>query len=234
MALYFASDVHLRLDRPERGRRFAGFVDRLGADDRLVIVGDLADFWFASRQSRGDIRGCEGLRSLADFRERGGDLVLLPGNHDTWLGPFYERTLGVPFRAGAIDLDEGGLRIHATHGHLIGARPPWKGVMESRAFLRAFAALPSFVARGLETSLDASNDAGREAIDRKYVALFREHAAGLAPVADLVIFGHVHTPQDLAESPPRLIVLGGWHHRSSYARVEGGRAELVEVRDEDD
>ena len=47
LAAYFASDVHLRLDRPERGRRFARFVGGLEPGvDTLTIVGDLCDFWY--------------------------------------------------------------------------------------------------------------------------------------------------------------------------------------------
>ncbi len=57
------------------------------------MVGDLCDFWFASRQRRGLELACDGLRSLADYVRKGGDLWVLPGNHDNWLGPYYESAL---------------------------------------------------------------------------------------------------------------------------------------------
>ena len=69
---YFLSDVHLRLDQPDRGRRLALLVDRLRAGDSLTIVGDLCDFWYAARQFDADPMACAGLRSLASFRDRGG------------------------------------------------------------------------------------------------------------------------------------------------------------------
>ena len=72
MTLYLASDVHLRLDRPERGRRFARWVRSLEPDASLLILGDLADFWLGTRCSEAERLGCDGLRVLADFVRRGG------------------------------------------------------------------------------------------------------------------------------------------------------------------
>ncbi len=151
---YFLSDVHLRLDRPDRGARLASVVDRLAASDRLTVVGDLCDFWYAARQHRADPMRCDGLRSLARFRDRGGSIVALGGNHDAWLGPFYERTFGARFVADSIDLDLGGLRVHVAHGHRVGARTSWKALLESRAFLAGFRAAPSPLADALGSLLD--------------------------------------------------------------------------------
>ncbi len=57
VADYILSDVHLRYDRPDRGERLARVVSEMGRIDRLVIVGDLCDFWLASRQQHLDIPG---------------------------------------------------------------------------------------------------------------------------------------------------------------------------------
>ena len=51
MPHYFASDVHLRIDRPDRDRRFRAWLGRLTRDDALVIVGDLCDFWMGARRA---------------------------------------------------------------------------------------------------------------------------------------------------------------------------------------
>src|SRR5262249_39667858 len=74
LTVYCASDVPLRLDRPERGRRLARWVSRLESDDQLYVVGDLCDFWYGSRQRGADPMTCAGLRALAEFRARGGSL----------------------------------------------------------------------------------------------------------------------------------------------------------------
>ena len=87
---YFASDVHLRNDRPDRDRRFRAWLSRLTRDDSLVIVGDLCDFWMGSRRTHDDPLRSESLRALAEFRRQGGSLAIMAGNHDEWLCPFYE------------------------------------------------------------------------------------------------------------------------------------------------
>ena len=94
MAHYFASDIHLRADRPERDRRFCNWLERLDPDDQLVIGGDLCDFWMGARRADNELLDSDSLRALAEFRRRGGSLAIMAGNHDTWLCPLYERQLG--------------------------------------------------------------------------------------------------------------------------------------------
>ncbi len=227
MATYFASDVHLRLDRPERGRRFARWIDGLAPDDSLTIVGDLCDFWYAARQVNRDPMECAGLRALASYRDRGGSLTILPGNHDLWLGRFYERTLGARFVAEPWDVSVHGLRIRLVHGHLLGARRLWKKLMESRAFLHAFERCPGPLARTLDHLLDHSNEKNREWDDRRHLAVFRKYAEQQGPAFDIVALGHIHRPVDEAGSQPRLIVLGGWHYQASYLKIDPSGASLV-------
>ena len=98
--------------------------------------------------------------------------------------------------------------------------------MESRAFLTVFGAVPGRLALALERRLDQSNQARREATDRRHLAVYRRHADSMADAVDLVILGHIHPAID-DPGPPRLIVLGGWHDRASYLRVDEGGASFV-------
>jgi UDP-2,3-diacylglucosamine hydrolase len=232
VAAYFASDVHLRLDCPDRARRFARFVSVLGPrDDTLTIIGDLCDFWFEARQCEADPLGCAGLRALADFRSRGGTVTVLLGNHDAWLGPFYA-TLGLELRDEPLEVLVHGVRVHMVHGHRLEAGRGWKAWMESRCFLRAFRGLPDSLGSRLDRVLQWTNQRGRLRTEQRYYRLYREYAARCGGRADLVIVGHVHTPLDAAESNPRLIVPGGWHEQSSYVRIDdSGVALLVETDD---
>ena len=227
MSDYFLSDVHLRLDQPDRGRRLADLVDRLGSGDSLTIVGDLCDFWYAARQWRSDPMSCAGLRSLAGFRDRGGGITILAGNHDAWLGPFYERTLGARFLPDDLDVEVQGLRTHLAHGHRLGAHTPWKTVLKSRAFLAAFRQVPSPLADALGAQLRRTNHKNQEAFDRRGLRVYRGYADRLAGAYDLVILGHVHSPLDTGAARPRLVVLGGWYAHSCYLVVEEGRVSHV-------
>jgi UDP-2,3-diacylglucosamine hydrolase len=228
VAAYFASDVHLRLDAPDRGRRFARFVRALEPDnDTLTIVGDLCDFWYVARQHEGDPLVCAGLRALDEFRRRGGAVTILVGNHDIALGSFYATTLGLELRDEPLDLAVYGLRAHLIHGHRLEGGRGWKSWMESQGFLRAFHALPGPLASLLDRLLQWKNERTRPRDERRYFALFREYAARCRGAADLVIVGHVHTPLDAADADPRLIVLGSWHTQSSYLKIDDSGAALI-------
>ncbi len=228
MPAYFASDIHLRLDRPDRAERFARFVATLQAGDSLTINGDLCDFWYAARQRRADPLACLGLRALAEFRNKGGDLTILPGNHDAWLGPLYEKALGVPCVPEPLLREVHGVRVHLVHGHLIGARPAWKAFMESQAFLQGFGALPEPLASRLEGLLDRTNDRKLDDSERRHLVVFQKYAESLAGTADLCLFGHVHRPVEVPETTgteiepprPRWIVLGGWQIRESFVKID--------------
>ncbi|MHC5538543.1 UDP-2,3-diacylglucosamine diphosphatase [Singulisphaera rosea] len=227
MPAYFASDVHLRLDRPERGRRFARWVDRLGPQDSLTIVGDLCDFWLVSRQLSNAAAECPGLIAAAEFRRRGGTLTILAGNHDLWLGEFYRETLDATFVEEPYVVEAHGKRLLLVHGHHSCGRSAWKAWMEGTTFLRAFRNCPKPAASALDYLLERSNDRGRSADDARQLAAFREFALGREKTIDLVVMGHVHLAVDESRSPTRLVVLGGWHRQSSYLRVDDSGTTLV-------
>jgi UDP-2,3-diacylglucosamine hydrolase len=227
VAAYFASDIHLRIDRPDRSGRFARWVQSLSPSDSLTIVGDLCDFWFASRQARREILRCEGLLALIELIRRGGSVTVLAGNHDTWLGAFYQETLGVRWVEGSLDLEACGLRIHCVHGHLLGARSAWKGLMEGQAFLQGFGKVPEPLAVGLERVLDWKNERGRAASERRHLAVYRRYSDELADRADVVVFGHIHRTHDDNQRAPRMVVLGDWLDGMSYLVVDQDGARLI-------
>ncbi len=224
---FFLSDVHLRLDFPERGARLAALVDQLDPSDSLTIVGDLCDFWFAARQQRLDPIIGPGIRALAQFRQRGGRITILAGNHDAWLGPFYEQTFSATFVPDKLERTVGGLRTLITHGHRLGARTPWKVGLESRAFLAAFRAVPATLADFLGNQLHQTNEAHQDEFTQRGLDAYQRYANGVGDRYDLVILGHVHRPLDTGSTHPRLVVLGGWHEGSAYLVADGADVRHV-------
>lgn len=222
------SDVHLRLDRPDRAARLARVVNALEPVDRLVVAGDLCDFWFASRQRDVDPRRCEGLTSLIRFRERGGELRVLLGNHDAWMGERYAAWFGVAIDPQPMRLASHGLRVEVAHGHLFKQKPRWKAWMEGRTFLEGFAALPNPAAAALERLLDAANERTRHRAELRMIDAYRARAQAMTDPPDLVVYGHVHRVVD-EPGPPRLVVLGDWFHATRYLRIAGGVARHVDL-----
>jgi UDP-2,3-diacylglucosamine hydrolase len=220
VAHYFASDVHLRFDRPERNRRFANFLSRLKPDDALYVVGDLCDFSLAARRSATELLECDSLRALAEYRRSGGALAIMAGNHDRWLGSFYADHLGASIITEPHDLNAFGHRVRLVHGHLLGARRPWKAWMESRVFFEAFRRLPQPIADRLDRALTWRNERELLADEERHLRVFRHYAASCRGSADLVVIGHVHRPVDVVDDAPRLVVLGGWQRRSSFLKID--------------
>ena len=67
MSFYLASDVHLRMDHPDRGRRFSSWVSGLVETDSVLIAGDLCDFWMAAGSSESELMNCDGAASPCRF-----------------------------------------------------------------------------------------------------------------------------------------------------------------------
>jgi UDP-2,3-diacylglucosamine hydrolase len=231
VAHYFASDVHLRDDHPERDDRFRSWVGGLEPTDSLVIVGDLCDFWMAAREPERRLAEYPSLKALGEFRRRGGSLAILAGNHDHWICPFYGRALGAEVVEEPYDRVIHGLRVRIVHGHRLGARRLWKAGMESYAFFRAFGRLPFPIARPLDRILIWKNERGLLADEERHLRVYRAYAASCRDVADLVVIGHVHRAVDETHDGPRLIVLGGWQFRSSFLKIDEAGASFHVVPD---
>jgi UDP-2,3-diacylglucosamine hydrolase len=226
VAHYFASDVHLRFDRPERDVSFRSWLNRLTPTDELIILGDLCDFWMGARATESELMQCESLQMLAAFRSQGGALAIMAGNHDRWLCPFYERRLGARIIAEPYDLMVHGLRIRLVHGHLLGARRFWKSWMESRAFFGGFGRIPEALAQRLDQVLAWRNLRELEIDEERHLRVFRAYAATCRGSVDIIVVGHVHLAHDEAQSNPRLIVLGGWQRRAGALRIDAAGASF--------
>jgi UDP-2,3-diacylglucosamine hydrolase len=228
VAHYFASDVHLRFDRPDRDVRFSNWLSRLTSDDSLLIAGDLCDFWMASRTRPRDLLQSNSLRRLAAFQRGGGELSIMPGNHDAWLCPFYQNDLGACIVPDPYEITVHGLRIHVVHGHLLGSRPAWKSLLEGSRFYAVFGRIPHPFARVLDHALIWKDDRTRAPDEERHLRFFRLYASRFKGLADLVVIGHVHRVVDEPEPGPRMVVLGGWQARSSFLKVdlEGARLHV--------
>ncbi|RMI14565.1 MAG: UDP-2,3-diacylglucosamine diphosphatase [Calditrichaeota bacterium] len=117
---YFISDVHLGMRKgeseTEREDRLLKFFDHVGIyGDRLIIVGDLFDFWFEYRTviPRGYMRT---LSALNQLRELGKELHYVAGNHDFWMRDFLPRELGIQIHFDAFKYTIAGKHFYIHHG----------------------------------------------------------------------------------------------------------------------
>jgi len=125
-AIYFISDIHLGLqDEGEEQRKLEGLA-RLFAGfregDALYMLGDVFDYWMEFRHVIP--KGFTGfLCLLSGLAARGVRVTYLPGNHDFYLGHFFDRELGVrtvDTVDGPLSFEFDGRRFIVAHGDGLG------------------------------------------------------------------------------------------------------------------
>ena len=199
------SDVHLDVWEGGREQRtdFAAFLRNLDpAVARLIILGDLFDFWFEYKHVI--FSGYfEVLRALAELRDRGVELHLVCGNHDFWAGRFLHEDLRFSVYRNPVVMDFGGRRVLFVHGDGLNKRDwgyrVYKRIARARPVIWAFRRLHPDRAMGIARWVSRNS---RRMSERKDPAKGSETRALRAFAedtlrrgeADVIICGHSHAP----------------------------------------
>jgi UDP-2,3-diacylglucosamine hydrolase len=98
--IYFASDQHFGAPTVEKSKvreqKFVNWLNEIKTDaDILFLLGDLFDFWFEYKKAvpKGFVRV---LGKLAELRDSGIQIYFFVGNHDLWMGDYFETELNIP------------------------------------------------------------------------------------------------------------------------------------------
>lgn len=230
--VYLASDVHLGAVPPERERAFLAWLGHTPeVASRVVINGDLFDFWF--EYHRGVTRGHDTvLRVLREVVDAGVPVTLMGGNHDWWGGRYLRETVGVEFLQDPVVREVAGFRTFLAHGDGLGAGDlgyrVLKGFLRSGVTRFAFGLLgPTLgdrVAGGVSKTHDrwgepTSDDKARAAA----LAAWARERLREDPTLDLVVLGHTHVPTLEEVGPGRWYLnAGDWVYHRTYAVLEEG------------
>ena len=98
--IYFSSDNHLgaptAAESLPREQKFVRWLDTVKKDAAAIfLLGDLFDFWFEYRTvvPKGFVRV---LGKLAEISDSGIPIYFFVGNHDLWMGDYFEKELNIP------------------------------------------------------------------------------------------------------------------------------------------
>ena len=233
---YFISDVHLgeqaeKVER-ERIRQFVLFLKKLELDaDRIFFVGDLFDFWFEYKYVIPK-KHFTVIRQLARMRDSGIELTYLAGNHDFWLGSFFERELGIHTISDEWTGELEGKRFYLFHGDGV-ARKDYgyrllKRILRNRISIRIFRWLhPDWgipLARFVSGSSRQYTDRLNLNDQNDYIGFARQR---FREGYDYVIMGHRHAPFELEEHGKKYINLGDWLEQYSYAVFDGKNLQIL-------
>jgi UDP-2,3-diacylglucosamine hydrolase len=235
METIFLSDVHLGLgtreeERAKENRLLAFLEASLPAAEGLVILGDLFDLWFEYRTviPKGFHRTLTAIQRYADA---GVPVTFLTGNHDFWMGDFFETELGVRVLRDPSEIAVQGKRVYLHHGDGLGLNDPGyrfiKPILRSRMSIALYRWVHPDIgvrlARGSSRSSRAYTSAKDFGEDQGMIAHATEK---IRAGADVVVMGHRHVPSLRQIGAGVYVNLGDWITYNSYAVMRGGIMQL--------
>lgn len=233
MALtYFISDVHLGLEsktHPENEkaklRRLLGFLEHVRTTGkRLIIAGDLFDFWFEYRHVvPRDYH--ELYTKLEQLTSQGVEVRFLAGNHDFWIGKFF-CDLGIHVEKIPFELTIAGRRFYIAHGDGLAKNDTGylilRRVLRNRLSVALFSTIHPTLAFGIARLVSKKS---RDYTGKKHYGEgdgMKEFAERkLAQGFDYVIMGHRHLPLTHTAENGVYVNLGDWMEHNSYAVFNG-------------
>lgn len=233
----FIADAHLKDPADSNYVDLLEFLTQQAPDIRnLVILGDLFEFWIGTGDGIPS-RYRPVVSLLEELHRQGVQLTYVEGNHDFHLGPVFRHRLDGTILpdGGGIELD--GLRIHLAHGDLVNqhdiAYRRWRRLVRSRVIRHLAAFVPTQLSWAVARSLSRLSHRQRQnrpPFDASQ--LLTDYARQkLNEGYDLVVTGHYHQPLLRDLDGGRLVALGDWIERRSYAVLEDGVLQLRDWRD---
>jgi UDP-2,3-diacylglucosamine hydrolase len=234
--IYFISDVHLG-EQPahietERVKNFILFLEELSKDATdIFFIGDLFDFWFEYKYVIPK-KHFAVIRQLAKMREKNINITYLAGNHDFWLGTFFERELGIHTAendwTGTID----GKNFYLYHGDGIAQKDYGyrflKRLLRNRISIRIFSLLHPDWGIPLARFVSGSSRLYTDRVNMNDQVDYLEYARlRFAEGYDYVLMGHRHSPFEHEENGKKYINLGDWLHHFSYAVYDGKELKIM-------
>ena len=236
LPVFVASDVHYGAAPPENEAAFLDWLQAaVGGASRVVLNGDLFDFWFEYR--KGIPKGNETLLAvLRDVVDAGLPVTLMGGNHDWWGGSYLRDEIGLEFLQYPVVRTFAGFRTFLAHGDGLGA-----GDLKYKAlrwclrspFVRwPFRELSPSVGDWMAGRVSRTEHRAKrlEPLETRDEALEEFARAKLAkePDLDLVVFGHTHIPR-LEEVAPRrwYANAGDWVYNRTYLVLDQGKPPRV-------
>lgn len=235
--VYFISDIHLKLnlDKKEEERRQKLFrlLDSITeSGGTCFFVGDLFDFYFEYPDLIPKVFNDFYQKALY-MRSKNIDLHFLAGNHDYWIGDFIKNEIMNKTYLNDAEIKINNKRIFITHGDGLLS---WdhgyrllKKVIRSRFFTKMFKWLHPTIAFKIAKFISRSgkhntyNDDFNLDVRRELKNSAEEY---FEEGFDYMITGHYHLGELFKLKKGKLVVLGDWFFRPSYAIFDGEDLKL--------
>lgn len=238
MSLYIFSDAHLGSASEEKENQKVANIRRLFElvkkdGDRLVILGDLFDFWFEYKHAIPK-EYHQVLFMLDDLIRHGVKIDYVSGNHDFWMDDFFESHMGITVHRDNFETEYDNLRLYLMHGD--GLAPADRGyrflkkILRNRFNIWLYRKLPPDWAIPLAKAVSGSSREYTSRRDHTFAPDYERFAQKkLADGFDIVAIGHLHIPVRKELDGGIYINSGDFIHHFTYARLADGKAELLNL-----
>jgi UDP-2,3-diacylglucosamine hydrolase len=235
MALYIFSDAHLGADTNEKEAlkvsRIAALFEKVKVDgDRLVILGDLFDFWFEYKHAIPKEHH-KVLFMLTNLIESGIAIDYVSGNHDFWMGDFFTKQMGMRVHRDFLKLEYDGKRLHLIHGDGLAKTDRGyrllKRILRNRFNIWLYRKLPPDWAMPLAKKVSGSSRQYTARRDPGFAADYEAYAKWKIDSGfDIVTIGHLHIPVIKQFGNGTYVNTGDFIDHFSYAKLAEGKISL--------
>ena len=238
--IYFASDFHLGAPSETASRhreaRLVRWLDTIKADAaELFLMGDVFDFWYEYKTvvPKGYIRF---LGKLAELADSGVKLYFFRGNHDMWMGDYFEQQLGAQIISNELIIERSGKTFYLHHGDGLGPGDTsyklLKKVFRSKTCQWLLSRIHPNLTMGVagywsgHSRLVNEAQEKRKAVEQEWLVSYCNEVLQKQTL-DYLMFGHRHIPMEVQLNPKsRYINLGEWVVHNSYAVFDGTDVQL--------
>ncbi len=228
MALYIFSDAHLGSFDVSAEEIKKEKIDKLLAivksdGDRLVILGDLFEFWFeyknAMPKEHFDI-----LSKLYQLKQQGVIIDYVSGNHDFWMDDFFEKQMGINVYLDSFELQYENQKIYFTHGDGLAKGDRGyrllKRILRNRLNIWLYRKLPPDWAIPLAKSVAGGSRNHTSGRCDTFSKDYEDYAkAKLADGYDIVAIGHLHKPLRIESENGIYVNSGDFINHFSYIKI---------------
>ncbi|MCB9426676.1 MAG: UDP-2,3-diacylglucosamine diphosphatase [Flavobacteriales bacterium] len=243
--IYFLSDQHFGAPTAEssliREKKFIVLLDQIKHDAQVIfLLGDLFDFWFEydTVVPRGFVRV---LGKLAEIRDSGIPIHFFVGNHDLWMGDYFQKELDIPVYHTTKVFEFNGKKFFLGHGDGLG--PGDKGYKRmKKVFTNPFCKwlfnwLHPNIGVRLAQYLSVKNKliSGDEDVtflgeENEWLVQYAKRKLETEHY-DYFIFGHRHLPMEIkVGTNSTYFNLGDWIHYYTYGVFDGVSFKIVEAK----
>lgn len=230
-SVYFFSDVHLGAadarKEAEKERKLIRFLESIqGNAEAVYILGDLFDFWFEYKF----VMPKEHFRTLCKLGEFACnvDVTYIGGNHDFWVGTFFQNQLDIRYCEEPISVSHQGKQIYLHHGD--GLIKKDVGYRFLRRVLRN--PINIFLFRLIHpdvgfwianhVSHGSRKHTSQKEFNRAAEDMLAFAAEKCAEGNDAVILAHTHSPTKQSVENGLYLNTGDWIDKFSYVELNNG------------